>query len=153
SLGGYDVGWIADNEWLRYSVNVMSAGAYTLQFRVASPFSAGRMHVAVGGVTSDPIVIPNTGGWQNWTFVKVSATLSAGPQAMTLVFDTGGFNVADISVTPTASTPFTGTAIALPGVFHAEAFDNGGEGVAYHDTSAGNSGGQFRTTDVDIEAS
>jgi hypothetical protein len=153
SLGGYDVGWIDDGEWLRYSVNVMSAGSYTLQFRVASPFSTGRMHVAVGSVTSDPIVIPNTGDWQNWTLVKVNATLSAGPQAMTLVFDTGGFNVADISVTPAASTPFTGTAIALPGVFHAEAFDNGGEGIAYHDTSMGNSGGQFRTTDVDIEAS
>ena len=35
----------------------------------------------------------------------------------------------------------------------AEDFDNGGEGIAYHDTTAGNSGGQFRNTDVDIEAS
>jgi hypothetical protein len=32
-------------------------------------------------------------------------------------------------------------------------FDNGGEGVAYHDSTGGNSGGQYRDTDVDVEAS
>src|SRR5439155_14958630 len=31
--------------------------------------------------------------------------------------------------------------------------DNGGEGIAYHDTTAGNDGGQARSTDVDLEAS
>jgi hypothetical protein len=41
----------------------------------------------------------------------------------------------------------------VPGQINAEKFDNGGEGVAYHDTSAGNSGGQFRSTGVDIESS
>src|SRR5262249_1886423 len=30
-------------------------------------------------------------------------------------------------------------------------FDNGGEGVAYHDTTSGNTGGAYRTTNVDIE--
>src|SRR5207302_3333085 len=33
----------------------------------------------------------------------------------------------------------------------AENFDNGGEGIAYHDTTRGNSTGAFRSTDVDIE--
>ena len=32
-----------------------------------------------------------------------------------------------------------------------EAFDNGGEGVAFHDLSTENSGGVFRTTGVDVE--
>jgi hypothetical protein len=32
----------------------------------------------------------------------------------------------------------------------AENFDNGGEGVAYHDASIGNSGNVYRTTDVDL---
>jgi hypothetical protein len=40
----------------------------------------------------------------------------------------------------------------IPGVIEAENFDRGGEGVAYHDTTPGNSGGAFRKTDVDIEA-
>jgi len=53
---------------------------------------------------------------------------------------------------PPASTPYTGTAISLPGTVQAENFDNGGAGVAYRDTTTGNSGGQYRATDVDIEA-
>ena len=34
----------------------------------------------------------------------------------------------------------------------AEKFDEGGPGGAYDDLTSGNSGGQFRSTDVDIEA-
>jgi hypothetical protein len=42
---------------------------------------------------------------------------------------------------------------SVPGTIQAEDFDDGANGVAYRDTSAGNSGGQYRTTDVDIELS
>jgi endonuclease/exonuclease/phosphatase family metal-dependent hydrolase len=49
------------------------------------------------------------------------------------------------------NTPYGGTPAAIPGRIEGEKFDDGGEGVAYHDTTAGNSGGQFRSTDVDIE--
>jgi len=52
-----------------------------------------------------------------------------------------------------ASTPFSGTAAAIPGTILAQNFDNGGEGIAYHDTTAGNAGGAFRSTGVDLEAS
>src|SRR5439155_11065952 len=39
---------------------------------------------------------------------------------------------------------------AIPGLIEAENFDDGGEGVAYHDTTPGNLGGAYRQTDVDI---
>ena len=55
--------------------------------------------------------------------------------------------------TPPASSPYSGTPIALPGVVDAALFDHGGAGVAYSDTTAGNAGGAFRATDVDLEAS
>ena len=45
SIGGYDVGWIAASEWLNYTVNVTSAGAYTAQIRVASPSAGGSLHI------------------------------------------------------------------------------------------------------------
>ncbi len=52
-----------------------------------------------------------------------------------------------------ASTPYTGTPIAIPGTIEAEDYDLGGEGVAYHDVDAGNNGnGTHRTDDVDHEA-
>ena len=46
--------------------------------------------------------------------------------------------------------PFNGPH-QVPGVLQAEDYDLGGEGVAYHDTIAGNQGGAYRTDDVDIE--
>jgi Carbohydrate binding module (family 6)/PLD-like domain len=50
------------------------------------------------------------------------------------------------------STPYGGTAAALPGTFQAENFDDGGISVAYLDTTTGNSGNAYRPTDVDIQA-
>lgn len=49
-------------------------------------------------------------------------------------------------------TPYGGTPATVPGTLQAENFDNGGEGIAYHDQDSGNNGGVYRTTDVDIRA-
>ena len=53
---------------------------------------------------------------------------------------------------PVAQEPFGGTARAVPGRIEAENYDVGGAGVAYHDTTGGNAGGDYRADDVDIEA-
>jgi len=50
-------------------------------------------------------------------------------------------------------SPFNGTPAPIPGTIYAANFDNGGEGVAYHDSTPGNAGGQYRQTDVDLEMS
>jgi hypothetical protein len=42
--------------------------------------------------------------------------------------------------------------LVVPGTIEAEDYDYGGEGLAYHDTVAGNQGGAYRHDDVDIEA-
>ncbi len=49
-------------------------------------------------------------------------------------------------------SPFGGTPAPIPGTVQAENFDNGGEGVAYHDSTTVNSGGAYRSTAVDLEA-
>jgi hypothetical protein len=53
------------------------------------------------------------------------------------------------------STPFGGTPIPITAAgsttIQLENFDNGGEGVAYHDVDAANLGGSYRTTGVDIQ--
>jgi hypothetical protein len=161
SEGGYDIGWTSAGEWLNYTVNVASAGDYTVQLRVSSPGGAS-LHLGFNTASSvwKTASIPATGGWQNWTTVSVPVTLGAGTQQMTVFFDNGGMNYRSASVTSAGGggggggglTAFSGTPVPLPGTVQAENFDNGGEGVAYHDTSAGNSGGQYRSTDVDIEA-
>ena len=35
--GAYDVGWTGAGQWFKYTVNVATAGAYTVSFRVAAP--------------------------------------------------------------------------------------------------------------------
>jgi endonuclease/exonuclease/phosphatase family metal-dependent hydrolase len=113
--------------------------------------------------------VPATGGWQNWTTVTVPVTLAGGTQVMTVAFDTSGVNLryvkaavsSSVTPNPPAPTPtppastgaYSGTPVSVPGRVEAANFDNGGEGVGYHDTTSGNSGGQYRSTDVDIEAS
>jgi hypothetical protein len=53
------------------------------------------------------------------------------------------------AATGVASTPYGAVAAVLPGTIEAENFDNGGEGIAFHDLTAGNSGGAYRATDAD----
>jgi endonuclease/exonuclease/phosphatase family metal-dependent hydrolase len=50
-------------------------------------------------------------------------------------------------------SPYKGSPFSLPGTVNAAEYDNGGQGVAYYDTSSGNSGGSFRNGDVDLQGS
>jgi hypothetical protein len=158
--GGYDVGWIRAGEWLQYTVNVTATGSYDVMLRLASTGAGGALHVEVDGVNlTGTIGVPNTGGWQAWTTVTVrQVPLTAGTRKLRLVFDaigsTGGVaNVNRLEVAASsAATPYSGTAVVLPGTIQAENFDKGGSSVGYFDTTLGNRGGAYRQTDVDIEA-
>jgi len=99
SVGGYDVGWLATGEWMNYTVNVASAGTYTVQLRIAGLY-AGSAHVSFSGTTAAPVAVnvPATGGWQTWSDVSFTTTLAAGTQKMKLLFDTGGFNIDYVTV-------------------------------------------------------
>ena len=56
--------------------------------------------------------------------------------------------------TPTPlSSPYGGTPAALPGTIQLENYDLGGEGLAYHDSTSGNTGAAYRKDDVDVQAS
>jgi hypothetical protein len=168
SSGGYDVGWIAAGEWANYTVTVANAGTYVVSIGVASPNAGTSMHVGFNTASNvwQQISVPNTGGWQNWTTVGFVATLGAGTQQLTILSDTGGYNVDRITVStsggsiapssgPSAGSgglsPYGGVPAIVPGVIQAENFDDGGEGVAYHDTTPGNTGGVYRATGVDLE--
>jgi endonuclease/exonuclease/phosphatase family metal-dependent hydrolase len=93
SSGSYNVGWIGSGEWLNFSVNVGSAGTYTLTARVASSGSGGNFHVEFNGVNkTGTMTVPNTGGWQSYRDVSATVSLSAGTQVMRVVFDSNGSN-------------------------------------------------------------
>ena len=90
--GGYNVGWMAVGEWLKYSVNVTAAGQYTLASRVAGVVNGGVFHIEFNGIDkTGPVSVPNTGGWQTWqTVTLTNVVLDSGPQIMRLVMDSSG---------------------------------------------------------------
>ncbi len=167
--GGYDVGWTKAGEYLKYSINVANTGSYDFAFDVAAASSNGTFHVEIDDANvTGTLAMPNTGGWQVWKTVSMSGVhLDAGNHILKLVMyanGSSGFvgNFNYIAIKPSAvqpppgHTPFGGTPfeIASSGTstLQAENFDNGGEGVAYHDADAANLGGKYRTGEgVDIE--
>lgn len=156
--GGYTVGWIGAGEWLAYTLDVRSSGTYTVSARVASAGVGGTFHLEVNGLDqTGPIAVPDTGGWQSWTTaVRGGVHLTAGRQVLRVVMDTVGpsqavGNINWIRFARTdVPTPFNGSASVIPGTIEAEHFDEGGEGIGWHDLRAGNEGGDYRDTDVDL---
>jgi carbohydrate binding protein with CBM6 domain/phospholipase D-like protein len=161
--GAFNVGWTKAGEWLKYTVNVAATGTYSLDTRVANIGTGARFHVEVDGVDrTGPISVPDTGAWQAWqTLTTAGIPLTAGVRVIRVVFDavgTGGgvgnynwFRFVQSTAPSNPTTPFGGTPAPIPGVVQAENFDVGAEGAAYHDTTAGNSGAAYRSTDVDIQ--
>jgi hypothetical protein len=168
------VGMVKAGEWLKYTVNVTTAGNYNVEFRVAGLGTGGQFHLEVDGKNATGTInTPNTKNWNAYGSVLSKAIgLSAGKHTLRLVFDrngssgyVGNFNQMKFtktgvtrSTTPTpapSTSPFrtfnlaAGTATTV----QAEDFDNGANGVAYRDLTAANEGKQYRNTAVDIEKS
>jgi len=90
--GEYNVGWTQAGEWLGYTVNVQTAGTYTLSLRVASGVQGGTLHFTLDGASlGSAFTVPNTGGWQTWTTLTQTVSLpTAGQHVLKLMEDTNG---------------------------------------------------------------
>lgn len=161
--GGFDVGWVTAGEWLEYSISIPpSRYVQGMHIRYASLGFGGYMHVEANGTDiTGPIALPDTGGWQTWSTIGVNTTrLIGGNYILRLVFDSAGpdgwlpnFNYIWLNK---VETPWNDE-IAPPLLPHAhveaEHYDQGGEGVAYHDSTQQNEGGAvgFNDDAVDVE--
>ena len=158
---GNDVGWSAAGQWFRYTVNVATSGTYTVSFLVsdgsgAAVADAFHLSNAAGTNLTGAVAVPNTGGWQTWTTVTATVTLSAGVQTLTLNQDNGGWNLDSMDFTLNSSGggtegPFGGTAAAIAGTVMAENYDTGGQGVGYNVTSTNGTDNAYRSDGVDLE--
>lgn len=90
--GGYKVKTAVAGEWLLYTVNVSSAGTYTLDARVSSSGGGGTFHIEANGQNvTGAMTVPNTGGWESWqTVSKSGVALTAGTQVLKVVMDSTG---------------------------------------------------------------
>jgi len=91
---GFNVGWIENGEWLKYTINVLESGIYKIKLNVAAPAAEGKILLSVDGQSITPVLnIPATGGWQSWQYLSVdSIYLSAGVHNLQTRFFIGNFN-------------------------------------------------------------
>jgi hypothetical protein len=136
-------GWTNSAYWETQDTTVKFAGGGTHVIRIQTREDG----VAFDQVVLSPVTYFNSspGQAQNDSTIVPKTTGSATPVPTTTPPPTGTPDL-------TSSTPFGPAAAALPGTIQPERFDNGGEGIAYHDATPENTGGAVRQTGVDIEA-
>ncbi|WP_170309895.1 glycosyl hydrolase [Seonamhaeicola maritimus] len=94
---GATVGWIADGEWMEYTVNVQTTGCYDLSLRYASGNTSGGgplyLELDEEKVSLD-VGFQSTGDWANWSTKTVSnVNLTAGIHVLRVVATNGEFNL------------------------------------------------------------
>jgi uncharacterized delta-60 repeat protein len=131
---------IADNDTLarrRLTLTEIPSDAGTIQ---ASPSPGGDGNYAQGTV-----VTLNAAAAPGAVFLRWEGALTGHDPAVTITVTEA------LAVRAVFSRPFGGVARAVPGVIEAEDFDEGGEGIGYHDADAVNHGGSpYRSGGVDI---
>ena len=134
--GGFNVGWLAEGEWLTYDVDIPEDGLYQIVTRVASARNQQHnLEVSLDGQTTS-FNFDGTGGWQSWEDLSSGTLkLNAGSHELRLDIGSFGFNVNYIDLVPLE-------------VIRVEAEDY----KDYFDTTSGNTGGAYRNQDVDIQA-
>ncbi|MEH0152658.1 carbohydrate-binding protein [Limibacter armeniacum] len=113
-----------DNQWIASAKKTVSAGSGTTSLTVNLPSA------------------PTVGSNYIW---KVSIR----PEGTTWTSNLDFEQVTNVAVV--AQTPYGGTPWPLPGRIEAEDYDQGGEGIGYHDTDASNNGGAYRSQGVDLQ--
>ncbi|MDR7091205.1 MULTISPECIES: carbohydrate-binding protein [Cellvibrio] len=113
--GGFNVGWIVANEWLKFTdVVIPTSGQYTIRARVASPNTGAQFAVDLnsGATFLTNMVIPNTGDWQNFQTIQANVTIQAGTYDLGMFMAVGGFNLDWIEIVSgtNTSTPSSSSA-------------------------------------------
>ncbi|MFB3903666.1 MAG: LamG-like jellyroll fold domain-containing protein [Acidobacteriota bacterium] len=126
---------------LAWTDNSSNETGFEIDRALNSGFTSGLVTFTTGADTTS---YQSTGLSASTTYYyRVRATNSYG--------DSANSNTASATTSGGAQGPYGGIAWAIPGIIQAEDYDVGGEGVAYHDLTAGNAGSQYRTDDVDIK--
>ncbi len=102
---GMTVGWTNAGEWLEYTINVQTAGTYSVAIRYASGNSngGGPMHFELDGQTiSGSISFSTTSGWGTWTTKTVTGiALTGGEHILRVAIEGGEFNLGKMTFTRT----------------------------------------------------
>jgi len=138
--GGYMVTSTEGGEVTSYRVNIPATADYDVSVRVASASAGKRLELKVGAVSLGELDVPNTGGEEVFQTLTLENVLLSADMDVLLALEylDDGVNVNWLEVKP-SNPDFTQ---------RIEAEDY----VRFFDTSAGNSGGKYRSDAVDIES-
>ncbi len=91
---GFNVGWMEDGEWLKYTFNVERSDSFKLSFRVAGASDAGRFKIYMDGGSGPVRQVAGTGGWQEWkTLSGGTFFFPRGKHELRIEVIKGGFNL------------------------------------------------------------
>jgi hypothetical protein len=123
--GGLNVGWIELNDWFDYNVNVASAGIYTVNFRVATPFAGEQFQLkSSDGSILTTVNVPQTGSFQTWKTVSANISLKAGTQTIRVYSSKDGWwNLNWLEFVSNSSSTLPGYAL-IPGKIEAETYSS-----------------------------
>lgn len=135
--GGRNVGWLNPGDWMDYPVSVATAGTYTVNFRIATPYSNVHFQLrsSTGAVLATLSPGPS-GGPQLWKTVSAVISLPAGYQTLRLYAAAGNWwNINWMQFTSGATgQPIPGkieakSYIDMSGIHTQDADDNDGEAL------------------------
>lgn len=101
TASGY-LGWIADGEWLEYTVNVPQAGNYQITFNGVATFDTSDAIEILAFDSADaaqPRQLGTAPGGTGGSTATASIYLNAGPQVLHLKFNGGGYGFASFTLT------------------------------------------------------
>ena len=159
------VGEIVDGEWLEYTAEIVG-GAYDIGLDVSSDVAGGQIRILGAASNSAGYLkelatrnVPDTGGASSTLWFRgIDLASVAGPESVIrLEFIGGGFQVDSMHFAAPAQSQYS--KLAADRVITSDLtttriklveFDEGGQGVAYFDTTPGNTIGTFRS-DEDVD--
>ena len=98
--GGQNVGNLNTGDWMSYpAVTIPTTGTYRVSYRVAGYGGSLQLERAGGTPVFGTVVIPWTGGWQNWQTVSHTVNLSAGSLPLGIKVTSGGWNINWFTIT------------------------------------------------------
>ena len=127
--GNKNIGWIANGEWVEYTVSSVTGGTYDIKLRVASGAGTpGSIAVKLGSASLGSIDVPNTGGYQSWSTITIpSKTISGGSdRVLRLDFSGNPFNLGSIQFA--AAGGGGGSNLEASYGFNGDANDSSGNG-------------------------
>jgi endoglucanase len=95
AYNSFYVDHIETSEWTQYTIQVKTAGVYSVKLKVASATDDAKLSLNINGADqAKEITVPNTGGLKTWQMIPVkNIRLKTGANKVRVYANKGGYNL------------------------------------------------------------